>query len=74
MEGRHRAVGRSKGRLVTRRIEHETWLNAKTGGAHCSGEARAHVRQVFHCERIWRTFVDGKAKDGFGRCAQSQSV
>ncbi len=31
MEGRHGEVGRSKGRLVMRRIEHETWLNAKTG-------------------------------------------
>ncbi len=35
-----------------------------------SGEQRAHVRQVFHCERIWRTFVFGKAIDGFGRCTQ----
>ncbi len=39
-------------------------------GLHCSGEARAHVRQVFRCERIWRTFEDEKAKDGFGRCTQ----
>jgi hypothetical protein len=30
------------------------------------GETRAHVQRVFHCERVWRTFKDGKAKDGFG--------
>ena len=27
---------------------------------------RAHVQLVFHCERIWRTFENGRANDGFG--------
>jgi len=25
---------------------------------------RADVQRVSHCERIWRTFEDGKANDG----------
>src|SRR3990172_3620413 len=70
MEGWQEEVGRSKGRSVIGRIEHGTWLNAKIGSNHNPDETRAHVRQVFRCERIWRTFADGKAKDGFGRCTQ----
>ena len=70
MEGRHGEVGRSKGRSVMGRIEHAIWLNVKTGALLCLGEARAHVRQVFRCERVWRTFQDGKAKDGLGWCTR----
>jgi hypothetical protein len=70
MEGRQGEVGRSKRRSEIERIEPATWLNAKVESDHDLGETRAHVRQVFHCERIWRTFADGKAKDGFGRCTQ----
>jgi len=65
-----REVGRSKRRSVIERIEPATWLNAKVESDHDLGETRARVRQVFRCERIWRTFADGKAKDGFGRCTQ----
>ena len=48
-------------------IGHERWLNAKIS-AFGVGEQCAHVRQVFCCERIWRTFGDGKANDGLGWC------
>jgi hypothetical protein len=64
MEWRVEEVGKSKGRSVMGRIEHEIWLNAKTRCVYAKGEARADVQQVSHCERIWRTFEDGKAKDG----------
>jgi len=30
------------------------------------GKMRAYIRQVFRCERVWRTFEDGEATDGFG--------
>ena len=32
-------------------------------------ETTAHFQRVFHCERVWRTFEDGKANDGASRCA-----
>jgi len=57
MEGRQGEVGRSKRRSEIERIEPATWLNAKVESAHDLGETRAHVRQVFRCERIWRTLA-----------------
>ena len=51
------------GKLVMRRIEHETWLNGKSGLVE-SREVRAHVRAVFRRERIWGIFEEEKANDG----------
>jgi hypothetical protein len=70
MEGGHGEVGKSERRPVIGRIEPATGLNVKTEALPGRGEARAHVRQVFRCERVWRTFEDGKAKDGFGWCTR----
>ena len=64
MERRVREVGRSECFRESRKIEHETWLNAKTGKPHAPVKERADVQLVSHCERIWRTFEDGKANDG----------
>ena len=50
--------------------ENGVYLTTRKSEASCPGEERAHVRQVFRCERMWRIFVDGKAKDGSGRCTQ----
>ncbi|MBW1700197.1 MAG: hypothetical protein JRK26_25825 [Deltaproteobacteria bacterium] len=54
--------GRSECPDVTSEIEHETLLNAKAARQQ-PRRKRADVRKVSHCERVWRTFEDGKAKD-----------
>jgi len=64
MERREREVGRSKSFRESRKIEHETWLNAKSGQPQAPEKERADVQLVSHCERAWRTFEDEKAKDG----------
>ena len=64
MERRVREVGRSECFRESRKIEHETWLNAKIGKPQAPVKERADVQLVSHCERIWRTFEDGKANDG----------
>jgi hypothetical protein len=38
MERREKEVGRSEGFRESRKIEHETWLSAKTGKAFSPGE------------------------------------
>jgi hypothetical protein len=64
MERRVREVGRSERFRESRRIEHETWLNAKTGKPHAPVNERADVQLVSRCEKARRTFEDEKANDG----------
>jgi hypothetical protein len=64
MERREREVGRSERFRESRKIEHETWLNAKTGKRQAPVNERADVQLVSRCERAGRTFEDEKANDG----------
>jgi hypothetical protein len=62
MVRREKESGRSKSPDVTTGIEPETWLNAKAERQQ-PRRKRADVQEVSYCERTWRTFGDGKAKD-----------
>ena len=71
MERRVREVGRSECFRESRKIGHETWLNAKTGKLTAAVKERADVQLVSHCERVWRTFEEEEANDGSkGWCTQ----
>ena len=62
MVRREEESGRSKGRSVMDRIGSEKRLSVKAVRQQ-PRRKRADVRKVSHCERAWRTFLDGKAKD-----------
>jgi hypothetical protein len=64
MERREREVGRSKSFRESRKIEHETGFNAKTGRLAAPVKERADVQPVSHCEGICGTFEDEEANDG----------
>jgi hypothetical protein len=71
MERREREVGRSQCFRESRKIEHETWLNAKTGELSAPAKERSDVQLVSHGEKAWRTFEEEKANDGSkGWCTQ----
>jgi hypothetical protein len=62
MVRREKESGRSKCPDVISGIESKIWFNAKAERQQ-PRQKRADVQKVSHCERTWRTFGDGKAKD-----------